>query len=230
MRVGASGQAHAYARYFAETTKQLKVSKELQRDAEVMVRRSERALGVAIREGQERGEIASKGRGAIHVHGVHGTVSRSELITTDPAVMSSPYDYAKHTELYGDGKEGGNGVYAMAEATDDQFEAALAREEGNPDPRLGLGVRHGTGLRQAYGSHRRPRKPPGGWGSADPHAYEQTRWAVRSSALTSEAGLPPLCHGIAQLGGSLAPEHGLHARHLPPVAASGRGHAVVGQA
>lgn len=128
-----AAHAKAYLKTLADTASNLSMSREVVLDATGTLRRSERALGVAIREGQERGEIASKGRGAIHVHGVHGTVSRSELITTDPAVMSSPYDYAKHTELYGDGKEGGNGVYAMAEATDEQFEAALAAatEEGN---------------------------------------------------------------------------------------------------
>ena len=47
----------------AETAKRLKVSKEIQQDAEVMVRRSERALGQAIRRGQAAGEIADKRTG-----------------------------------------------------------------------------------------------------------------------------------------------------------------------
>jgi len=44
----------------ADAAKRLKVSKEIQVDAEVMVRRSERALGQSIRGGQERGEIMTE--------------------------------------------------------------------------------------------------------------------------------------------------------------------------
>lgn len=89
-----------------------------------MVRRAEYALGKAIRKGQAEGVIACRGG-----NGSNAFQSK----TTDDAVLRSPYDFATHGELYGDGRAGGNGVYAMAEATDDQFETALteAKDEGN---------------------------------------------------------------------------------------------------
>jgi hypothetical protein len=105
----------------AEATKQLGLSKEIQQDALEMVRRAEYALGKAIRAGQEAKTIAQRG-------GPRGQ-------TADTAICpQSPYDFAKHSDLYGDGKAGGNGILAMADnATEPEFEAALAeaKAEGN---------------------------------------------------------------------------------------------------
>lgn len=101
----------------AEFAKRLDLSKDLRLESDMQVRRWERALGAAIREGQERGEIRSNGQreGA-----------------SSPGV-SSPADYASHNDLNG---RGGSkpGIYALTDnATPEQFEDALteAREDGN---------------------------------------------------------------------------------------------------
>lgn len=113
----------AFIATVAETSKQLKLSQAIQHDSEIMVRRAERALGQAIKTGQERGEIRTHRDGRTHFGSVEHT-------KPNPA---SPYDYASHAELYGDGSVGGTGVYAMAEPDDDTFEQALedAKSEGN---------------------------------------------------------------------------------------------------
>lgn len=120
----------------AEMTKQLGLSKECQDDATEMVRRAEYALGKAIRKGQKEGTIRTRGEGGGGgAPGVRGALPRST--TTAPVEVdrpASPYDFAKHTDLYGDGKAGGNGIYALVDnATEEEFEGALteAREEGN---------------------------------------------------------------------------------------------------
>ena len=85
-----------------------------------MVRRSERALGLAIREGQECGEIAQ----SVRITG--GGEGRPSRVTTS----SRPTDYATHNELVGNAA----GIYAMTDnVTDEEFEMglSLAKEEGN---------------------------------------------------------------------------------------------------
>ena len=106
----------------AETyARELRLSREIQEDAKEMVRRAEYALGRSIRKGQAEGTVGSKRKNA----GVAGF--------TSPVKPASPYDFATHTDLYGDGREGGNGILAMAEASPEQFDAALgsAKAEGN---------------------------------------------------------------------------------------------------
>ena len=51
----------AFVATIAETTKQLNLSKEIQLHAVEMVRRAERGVGVAIRQGQEEGTVARQG-------------------------------------------------------------------------------------------------------------------------------------------------------------------------
>jgi len=105
----------------ADAAKRLKVSKEIQVDAEVMVRRSERALGQAIRGGQERGEIRAS----------NGGDTRTDL--TDRVVANnlvSVSDFANRDELHSNGA----GIYHLTDdVTDDDFETALteAKDEGN---------------------------------------------------------------------------------------------------
>lgn len=112
----------------AEATKQLGLSKEIRDDATEMVRRAQYALGKAIRKGQAEGTVRCHGNA-----GSSGGRGRVYEVADDATPKASPYDFATHGELYGDGRAGGNGVYAMAEATDDQFEDALAeaKDEGN---------------------------------------------------------------------------------------------------
>ncbi len=119
----------AFIATVAETSKQLKLSQAIQHDSEIMVRRAERALGQAIKTGQERGEIRAHGK---QENRGNRYVESRELSNTQVS-KASPYDYASHAELYGDGSVGGTGVYAMAEPDDDTFEQALedAKSEGN---------------------------------------------------------------------------------------------------
>lgn len=101
----------------AEFSKRLDLSKDLRLESDMQVRRWERALGTAIREGQERGEIRSNGQR-------EGASSLG---------VSSPADFASHNDLNGRGSDK-PGIYALTDnATDDQFESALttARDEGN---------------------------------------------------------------------------------------------------
>lgn len=106
----------------AEYAKQKRMSEELQIDATAMVRRSERGLGVAIREGQERGEIARQGQGGGNPPGSKGPRSDTN--------MSLPRDFAPQYEL----SSNGAGIYHMTDdVTDSEFNAALdvAKEERN---------------------------------------------------------------------------------------------------
>lgn len=93
----------------AEATKQLNLSKEIQLDAQEMVRRAERGVGVAVRAGQERGEIRAKGHVGLH------------------QVKTSP------KEIFTSGKETSE-IYALTDdVTAEEFEEAIteAKTEGN---------------------------------------------------------------------------------------------------
>lgn len=110
----------------AEATKQLGLSKEIQLDAAEMVRRSERGLGVAIRKGQEAGEIETiedaRSRAGLTAQGHH---------VVDNDLMKQPVGrFANHDELSGNGA----GIYHLTDnVTDEQFDAAIdeAKAEGN---------------------------------------------------------------------------------------------------
>lgn len=103
----------------AEVIRVFTVQKELGRDAQLaaaeIVRRAERGIGVAIRRGQEAGEIRKRGRHAIPV------VNRNCV---------SPEQFATTSELSGNDA----GIYHMTDGvSDDEFEAAIAeaKAEGN---------------------------------------------------------------------------------------------------
>ena len=103
----------------AEATKQLGLSKEIQDDAQEMVRRAEYALGKAIRKGQEAGLVRTI-----------GDDSRTDLVDRNNYVpKASPYDFASKNEMHGNGA----GIADLADADVQEFEAALtaARAEGN---------------------------------------------------------------------------------------------------
>lgn len=98
----------------AEATKQLGLSKEIQQDAQEMVRRAEYTLGKAIRQGQAEGTVGRREDGG----------PRIDLFTGNKKV--SPQDLMP----------GGTTTvetYAMADAGEEAFEAALteAKAEGN---------------------------------------------------------------------------------------------------
>lgn len=85
----------------------------------MQVRRWERALGAATREGQAAGEVATQADGP-----------RNRV--TPSATLPKATDFATHQELYG--RDGKSGIYALTDnATPEQFEDALteARKDGN---------------------------------------------------------------------------------------------------
>jgi hypothetical protein len=105
----------------AEATKQLGLSREIQQDAQEMVRRAEYALGKAIRAGQERGEVATRGASAFQGNQhVPSAEVQSQRFTSSPAEFIANTDESA-------------AAYAFADAPVEQFEAALsdARAEGN---------------------------------------------------------------------------------------------------
>ena len=106
----------------AETlARELHLSKEIREDAEEMVRRAQYALGRSIRKGQAEGTVGMQGNPS-------GANQHGAGILRHPQVSkASPYDFAGHSELYGDGREGGNGILAMAEASPEQFDVGVAR-------------------------------------------------------------------------------------------------------
>lgn len=120
--------AKALGHTLAEVVKQLRLGRDMRLDADEFMRRAERLLGLAIREGQARGEIRRQGQvgpgranqfGACEEHVEH-------------MIFARPTDYASTTELSGAGRS--RGIYAMTDnVTDEVFEWALAegRREGN---------------------------------------------------------------------------------------------------
>jgi len=110
----------AWVATVAETTRQLNLSKEIQLDALEMVRRAERGVGVAIRAGQERGEIRSLDDA--RQHGVNSRdlvaadnkVSPADAAGLDQSVLSDYYDLTD-------------------EISDEQFDSAVteAKDDGN---------------------------------------------------------------------------------------------------
>lgn len=110
----------------AEAIRVYTVQKNLGKDAELaaaeIVRRAERGIGLAIRRGQEAGEIARRGQGAGNPPGAKGDRVDSGI--------SLPSEFATHSELAGNGA----GFYHMSDGVpDEQFDAAIeaAKEEGN---------------------------------------------------------------------------------------------------
>jgi hypothetical protein len=109
----------AWAATVAEATKQRNLAQEIQLDAQEMVRRAERGIGQAVRNGQEAGTIARKGNRSGNNQHQSGNLPDENI--------SSPADYFP----------GGGGAqtdsYAMANVTDEQFEEAVgdAKAEGN---------------------------------------------------------------------------------------------------
>lgn len=114
----------AFVATVAEAAKQKKLSEGIQLDAVEMVRRSERALGVAIRQGQAAGEIVKSGDiGGGGRGGDKAALTRMSLRND----LDRPIDFAPANEL-------STGIYPMTDnVTDQQFESALesAKEEGN---------------------------------------------------------------------------------------------------
>lgn len=116
----------------AEATKQLHLSRDIQHDADEMVRRAEWALGRSIRDGQASGEIETKAeatRRATMLREVKA--GRADQSVVDNLIKPKPTDFATKSELY---KHGGDGILGrLAEASAAELEDALelSRADGN---------------------------------------------------------------------------------------------------
>jgi hypothetical protein len=93
--------------------------------ASAIALRAERGLGVAIREGQERGEVLKRGQTKTKANqfGVVGEYQNSQM---------APADLASQTELSGTGTQ--PGIYGFTDGVSDvHFEEAIteAKAEGN---------------------------------------------------------------------------------------------------
>ena len=116
-------QAKAEIATAAEATKQLHLSREIQLDAQEMVRRAEYALGKSIRKGQAEGTIAK--------HGGEGRRSK-----TGTPTLKSPREFASKYELSGSVAEPGKtaGIYNLSDGVESiDFDEAIneAKAEGN---------------------------------------------------------------------------------------------------
>jgi len=111
----------------AEATKQLGLSKEIQLDAQEMVRRAEYALGKAIRKGQAEGTVATRKDSLIP-----GGPGALDVDHPDNEIKPRPVtDFAPRGELYG--SQRATGVLDLADAGEADFDAAIdeAKAEGN---------------------------------------------------------------------------------------------------
>lgn len=107
-----------------EIAKQVRMGKEFQLDATEFVRRAERGLGVAIREGQSNGTVETTSEGK-----ARGSLVRDHLVTYEK-VKPKPTDFAGIHEL----SNTHGGIYDLADGvTDEVFEEVLAeaKSEGN---------------------------------------------------------------------------------------------------
>ncbi len=116
----------AEARSQAEAVRIYTMQKQLGSDAQLaaaeIVRRAERGIGLAIRRGQQRGEIRRKGQGGGQPPGTN----RPRADKT----MSSPADFASNSELRGNGA----GIYHLTDGvSDEEFEATLAEAKAEED-------------------------------------------------------------------------------------------------
>ena len=109
----------AFVATVAEAAKQKKLSEGIQLDAVEMVRRSERALGVAVRKGQEAGEIARQQDG-----GRPKTSSERDEV----------FRKASPASFFNGSGQLAHETYVMTDdVTDEQFDAVIteAKAEGN---------------------------------------------------------------------------------------------------
>jgi transcription initiation factor TFIIIB Brf1 subunit/transcription initiation factor TFIIB len=110
----------AYVSSIEYMTKQLGLSKEIQQDAQAMVRRAERGVSEAVREGQDEGSIARRAD-----HPFHGNqYAPAEVLGQNSS--TSPRQFFSNAQEWSDSNQ-------LADATEEEFEEALAeaKDEGN---------------------------------------------------------------------------------------------------
>lgn len=111
-------------------SKELRLSKECQLDAAEMVRRSEYALGKAIRQGQADGTVETPHEAACRaVEARDVRLGRKDLSSIKGKVKPGPADFAPEHELRGNSA----GILHLAVGAEREFEEALseAKAEGN---------------------------------------------------------------------------------------------------
>lgn len=134
----------AWAATVAEMTRQKGLAEDIQLDALEMVRRAERGIGVAIRNGQAAGEIRARGQRE-HTANQWGRAVPGDNLNS----KGSPYQYATADELHGNGA----GIYRLTDGvSDERFDDAVttARAEKN--------LSRANVIRNARGSVTRPQK------------------------------------------------------------------------
>ncbi len=112
----------AWAATVAEMTRQKGLSEEIQMDAQEMVRRAERGIGLVVQQGQEAGVVRTVGRSEF------GQVSPSvHDVSSRESSLPSPKEFYATTREYVDARD------MSVDVTDEDFEEVLqeAREEGN---------------------------------------------------------------------------------------------------
>ena len=116
----------------AHYAKRLDVSKDLVLDAQVQQRRWERALGVAVREGQASGTIETPAEAKARATAVREAARLGHhLVDNQVMLKPRPLDYAAANDYSGNGA----GIYHVTDnVSDGEFEQALvaARAEGKP--------------------------------------------------------------------------------------------------
>lgn len=106
----------AFVATVAEAAKQKKLSEGIQLESTEMVRRSERALGVAIRKGQDAGEVANTATAAA----AREARKRTESTASHLDAVVSPNEFFSHHQERAD-------TYNMTDnVSDEQFEEAVA--------------------------------------------------------------------------------------------------------
>lgn len=118
--------AKAHIRTAETYARELHLSKDIQLDAQEMVRRAEYALGRSIRKGQAEGTIRRRGQRL--------TPGNQHTPSADPVNNQTskpgPYDFASPDDLTGNNA----GIYDLTDGVErDDFDAALseAKAEGN---------------------------------------------------------------------------------------------------
>lgn len=124
----------AFVASAADAARRVKVSKDIQLDADEMVRRSERALGLAVREGQAAGEIGSLTNNNGGATSGYERTRNGKTERIEPAVRQKNGELVSPREFLGTNGAAINDTYAVTDGvSDQQFEEAIAgaKAEGN---------------------------------------------------------------------------------------------------
>ena len=125
----------AFVATIAESTKQLNLSREIQLDAQEMVRRAERGVGLAIRKGQEAGEIRKVGDAPTPATEPYLRERNGRVEVVQPAAVDTSTSLPGPADVTGITRDVlARAVYAVTDGvTDERFDAALseARNEGD---------------------------------------------------------------------------------------------------